>query len=90
MMTQRTGVHYSATPDGIAVLDVRRGRGRWRFLDPIGAELWTKITSGIPADTAIEGLTHTWIRRGADAARVRADLTALLDVLSASQLLGPV
>jgi hypothetical protein len=88
-MTQRTGVHYSATPDGLAVLDVRRGRGRWRFLDPIGAELWTAVTSGTPADTAIENLTQKWIRRGADAARVRADLTALLDVLSAGRLLEP-
>ncbi|MFE7529377.1 lasso peptide biosynthesis B2 protein [Kitasatospora sp. NPDC057542] len=70
-------------------MDTRRGPGRWRFLDPIGAELWRAITSGVPAEQAIDQLTKHWQDCGTDPEQVRADLTAVLAALRQADLLDP-
>ncbi|MDJ0383235.1 lasso peptide biosynthesis B2 protein [Streptomyces sp. G-G2] len=68
-------------------MDTRRGRGQWRFLDPVGAQLWTKTTAGTPVPEAIEELAAYWSSRGVDADTVRADLRAVADDLEAARLL---
>lgn len=74
-------------PQGVAVMDIRRGRGTWRFLDPIGARLWLEITSGTAPDQAVEDLTAYWSQRGAEPEQVRADLRALAADLDRTGLL---
>ncbi|MFJ6661312.1 lasso peptide biosynthesis B2 protein [Streptomyces sp. NPDC091377] len=86
-MSARTGVYAALSPDGIALMDIRTGRGKWRFLDPIGARLWQTITNGATPATAIDDLTAYWRSRGADQAQVRTDLTALADDLERAGLL---
>ncbi|MEV4000300.1 lasso peptide biosynthesis B2 protein [Streptomyces halstedii] len=86
-MSTRPGVHAAPSPDGIALMDVRTGRGQWRFLDPVGARLWQTITDGTPPATAIDDLTAYWHSKGADPAQVRTDLTALADDLERADLL---
>lgn len=82
-----TRVHAAVTPEGVALLDVRRGRGRWRFLDPITAELWSKVTGGQSTDDAIDDLVHSWRLRGADPDQVRRDLTRVTAQLKDAGLL---
>lgn len=74
-------------PQGVAVMDTRRGRGTWRFLDPIGARLWLELTGGTPVDQAVEDLTACWSQRGGQPDQVRADLRALAADLDAARLL---
>lgn len=85
----RTGLHAALTPQGVALLDLRRGRGRWRFLDPVGAQLWLEITHGSTPVDAVDALTGRWQARGADAGQVRTDLTALVADLDTAGLLLP-
>ncbi|MER8159984.1 lasso peptide biosynthesis B2 protein [Streptomyces sp. NPDC094472] len=86
-MRGRTGVYAAPSPDGIAVMDVRTGRGQWRFLDPVGARLWQKITDGATPAAAVNDLTAYWQSKGADPDQVRTDLTALADDLERADLL---
>ncbi|MGW0670714.1 lasso peptide biosynthesis B2 protein [Streptomyces sp. NPDC002746] len=86
-MSTRTGLYAAPSPDGVALMDIRTGRGQWRFLDPVGARLWQKITHGTDPATAIDDLTAYWHSKGADPAQVRADLTALADDLKRAGLL---
>lgn len=90
-MTRRTGLHYAVGPHGgIALLDARRFRGRWRIFDHISARLWTEITSGTPVDQAVDGLVAQLTRQGSVTdARVRKDLAAVLQDLTRSDLLVP-
>lgn len=85
-----TGVYAAITPQGAALLDARHGRGRWRFLDPVGARLWLEILGGAAPADAVDALTAHWQRQGADAGQVRADLTALAADLESTGLLLPV
>ncbi|WP_406200066.1 lasso peptide biosynthesis B2 protein [Kitasatospora sp. NBC_01560] len=89
MVTPAGAVHACTSAWGVALMDTRRGAGRWRFLDPIGAELWRAVTDGVPAEQAIDQLTDHWQRRGADPEQVRADLSAVLAALGQADLLGP-
>ncbi|MFJ4806024.1 lasso peptide biosynthesis B2 protein [Streptomyces murinus] len=82
-----TGVHAALAPQGVALLDARRGRGQWRFLDPVGAQLWLEITGGAAPADAVDKLTTRWQERGADAVQVRVDLTALAADLDSAGLL---
>ncbi|MGW4890234.1 lasso peptide biosynthesis B2 protein [Streptomyces murinus] len=84
-----TGVHAALAPQGVALLDARRGPGQWRFLDPIGAQLWLEITGGAAPADAVDKLTTRWQERGADAAQVRVDLTTLAADLDSAGLLLP-
>ncbi|MGW5098211.1 lasso peptide biosynthesis B2 protein [Streptomyces nodosus] len=86
-MNTRTGVYAASSPDGTALMDIRTGRGQWRFLDPVGAPLWQKITDGATPAAAINDLTAYWHSRGADPVQVRTDLTALADDLERAGLL---
>lgn len=84
-----TGVYAALGPEGIALMDARRGKGRWRFLDPVGSQLWLTITGGTAPEAAVELLTARWQDKGADADRVRADLGALAADLQRAHLLHP-
>lgn len=85
-----SGLFAATTGQGIALMDTRRGRGRWHFLDPAGAQLWLKITSGGTGTAdAIDALTAQWQARGAAPQQVRTDLTALAACLQAADLLHP-
>ncbi|MGW1658478.1 lasso peptide biosynthesis B2 protein [Streptomyces atratus] len=88
-MSGRTGVYAAPSPDGIALMDVRTGRGQWRFLDPVGARLWQEITDGATLAAAIGDLTAHWHSKGADPDQARTDLTALADDLERADLLHP-
>ena len=74
-------------PQGVAVMDARRGRGTWRFLDPIGARLWLEINGGTAPEQAVDDLTAFWSQRGAKPEQVRADLRALVADLDSVGLL---
>ncbi|WP_327413893.1 lasso peptide biosynthesis B2 protein [Streptomyces sp. NBC_01233] len=82
-----TLVHAAVTADGVALMDVRRGRGRWHFLDPVSAELWSKVAAGQATDEAIEDLVHAWQLRGVDPDQVRADLNRVAAELHEAELL---
>lgn len=86
-MSTRPGVYAAPSPDGIALMDIRAGRGQWRFLDPVGGRLWQEITDGATPAAAIDELTAYWHSKGADPAQVRTDLTALADDLERADLL---
>ncbi|MFI5704482.1 lasso peptide biosynthesis B2 protein [Streptomyces xanthochromogenes] len=86
-MSTRPGVYAAPSPDGIALMDIRAGRGQWRFLDPVGGRLWQKITDGATPARAIDDLTAYWHSKGADPAQVRTDLTALAGDLERADLL---
>lgn len=85
--TNTSGIYAATSTEGIALMDVRTGRGQWRSLEPIGAELWQTITDGTTPADAIEKLTGLWSNRGADPQQVRTDLTALVDELERADLL---
>ncbi|MGY3056099.1 hypothetical protein ACVWZD_000343 [Streptomyces sp. TE3672] len=82
-------VYAALAPQGVALLDARHGRGQWRFLDPVGAQLWLEITGGAEPADAIDRLTAHWQEQGADAEQVRTDLTALAADLESAGLLLP-
>ncbi|MBD3004906.1 lasso peptide biosynthesis B2 protein [Streptomyces sp. 5-10] len=84
-----SGVHFTETVHGTAILDTRTGSGRWRTLDPVGTQLWNLITDGTPAHVAIDIVTSYWAARGNNAVEVRADLGRVVAELSRAQLLGP-
>ncbi|WP_369253740.1 lasso peptide biosynthesis B2 protein [Streptomyces sp. R35] len=86
-MRNTAGIYAATGPEGVALMDLRTGRGQWRFLEPIGAELWRTITDGATPADAIEKLTCYWSSRGADPQQVRVDLTALVDELERADLL---
>lgn len=88
-MKKHTGVHAGVGADGIALVDTRPLHGRWFFLDPVGAQLWAKATTGTPTPEAVEELVGYWQLRGVDPARVRADLTQVADSLERAGLLVP-
>lgn len=79
-------VFAADTKDGVAVIDLRTTRGKWRFLDPVGAGLWRKVVSGTPREHAMEELVAYWAQRGADPDQVHADMNALADQLDAEGL----
>jgi hypothetical protein len=86
-MSSTSGIYAATGTEGIALMDIRTGRGQWRFLDPIGAQLWQTITDGATPAEAIEKHTVQWAGRGADPAQVRVDLAALADDLERADLL---
>jgi len=80
-------LYAATTRQGIALMDARRGRGRWHFLDPVGAQLWLQISSGTAPADAVDALTAHWEAKGANPEQVRADLTALAAELATAGLL---
>ncbi|MFH8635475.1 lasso peptide biosynthesis B2 protein [Streptomyces goshikiensis] len=86
-MKRASGVHAARTSDGVALMDTRRGRGQWRFLDPVGAQLWARTTTGTAVNDAIDELVAYWSTRGVDADKVRTDLRAVADDLESARLL---
>ncbi|MFD8023695.1 lasso peptide biosynthesis B2 protein [Streptomyces lavendulae] len=80
-------VHAAVTTDGVALMDVRRGRGRWQFLDPVGAELWSRVAAGEAVEDAVEDLVRVWTLRGVDSIRVRPDLMRVAAELAKADLL---
>jgi len=86
-MSDTTSIYAATSTDGVALMDIRTGRGQWRFLEPIGAELWRTITDGATPADAVGKLTTYWSHRGADPQQVRTDLTALVDELERADLL---
>ncbi|WP_327170142.1 lasso peptide biosynthesis B2 protein [Streptomyces sp. NBC_01336] len=90
MSTRPCPVHYATTERGTAVLDTRPFRGRWRFMDPLTAELWTAILSGTPADGAIDSIAgQVAARSNVTADRVRQDLRTVASDLDGARLLAP-
>ncbi|MCY0961631.1 lasso peptide biosynthesis B2 protein [Streptomyces sp. H27-H5] len=89
-MKKHSGIYAAVGAQGVALMDVRRGRGRWRFLDPIGAQLWDRVTRGAEPRVAVEELATQWALRGVPAERVRADLTRVATDLQAAGLLTAV
>ncbi|MFJ7279394.1 lasso peptide biosynthesis B2 protein [Kitasatospora sp. NPDC098663] len=89
MVTPSGAVHSCTSAWGTALMDTRHGPGTWRFLDPVGTDLWRAITSGVPADQAVDRLAAYWQQRGQDPDTVRADLTAVLAALRRADLLNP-
>ncbi|WP_416875452.1 lasso peptide biosynthesis B2 protein [Kitasatospora sp. SC0581] len=89
MVTPTGAVHSCTSAWGTALMDTRRGAGTWRFLDPVGADLWRAVTSGVPAEQAIDQLAAHWQQRGQDPDTVRADLAAVLAALRKADLLTP-
>ncbi|MGW0896784.1 lasso peptide biosynthesis B2 protein [Streptomyces goshikiensis] len=87
-MTKHPGVYAAVSASGVALMDVRTGRGRWQFLDPIGAQLWEKVSCGTDPTDAVEELAAQWALRGVPAERVRVDLTRVADQLRTAGLLG--
>ncbi|MCU4750258.1 lasso peptide biosynthesis B2 protein [Streptomyces sp. G-5] len=85
----RITLYAAAGQHGVALMDTSRGRGCWHFLDPVGAQLWLRVTSGTALNEAIDALTAHWGASGADSARVRTDLTALAEQLDGAGLLRP-
>ncbi|WP_079199001.1 lasso peptide biosynthesis B2 protein [Streptomyces sp. CB02115] len=79
-------VFAADTGDGVALMDLGTTRGKWRFLDPVGAGLWRKVVSGTPREQAVEELVTYWAQRGIDPDRVRADMNALAGQLDAEGL----
>ncbi|MFF8789185.1 lasso peptide biosynthesis B2 protein [Streptomyces sp. NPDC015125] len=84
-MTAAT-VFAADTEDGVALMDLRTARGRWKFLDPVGAELWRRVVSGTPREHAVEELVIYWAQHGGARGQVRADMDALADQLDAEDL----
>ncbi|HEY8985466.1 MAG TPA: lasso peptide biosynthesis B2 protein [Streptomyces sp.] len=82
-------LYAALAPQGIALMDTRRGRGQWRFLDPVGARLWVAVADGASPADAVDQLTARWQAEGADPQQVRADLTALAADLDRTGLLRP-
>ncbi|MFJ4679237.1 lasso peptide biosynthesis B2 protein [Kitasatospora sp. NPDC088783] len=78
-----------AADGSLAVLDTRRGRGRWRALDPVGAHAHHHFTTTSDPRGAIDVLVDHWSATGADPDRIRADMTALHASLAAADLLHP-
>ncbi|MGW0033112.1 lasso peptide biosynthesis B2 protein [Streptomyces sp. NPDC003314] len=78
------------TEDGVALMDLGTARGKWRFLDRVGAGLWRRVVCGTPRAQAVEELVAYWARRGADPGQVRADMEALADQLNAEGLFAAV
>ncbi|MGY3676581.1 hypothetical protein ACVWXU_000204 [Streptomyces sp. TE33382] len=80
-------MHYAVTEYGVALLDLRPYRGRWRFMDPLTAELWSMVQSGQPANQAIDTLTkHLTAQKNVSAARVRKDLSTVVTDLDRARL----
>ncbi|THA38144.1 lasso peptide biosynthesis B2 protein [Streptomyces sp. A1547] len=82
-----TLVHAAVTADGVALMDIRRGRGRWHFLDRVSAELWSKVAAGQTTTDAIDELVHAWQLRGVNPDQVRADLKRVAAELHEAELL---
>ncbi|MER5813884.1 lasso peptide biosynthesis B2 protein [Streptomyces californicus] len=79
-------VFAADTGDGVALIDLRTPRGKWRFLDPVGAGLWRKVVSGTPPQQAVEEMVDYWAQRGIAPDRVGADMKALAGQLDAEGL----
>ncbi|WP_367141080.1 MULTISPECIES: lasso peptide biosynthesis B2 protein [Streptomyces] len=79
-------LYAAITPAGAALLDLRRSRGRWVFLNPTGAVLWQRLTTGARPQDAIDELTAHWTARGADPDQVRSDLDLLTHSFHAARL----
>ncbi|RLU82095.1 hypothetical protein CTZ27_31365 [Streptomyces griseocarneus] len=73
---------------GVAVMDIRAGRGRWHHFNATAALLWHRLTEGAPLAQAVDGLTEAFVAQGADEGVVRAALAALADQLRELGLLG--
>ncbi|MFF2026727.1 lasso peptide biosynthesis B2 protein [Streptomyces sp. NPDC058171] len=87
-MTPTPQVHTAVLPGGgVAVMDIRRGRGRWRHFNATAAALWLTIADGVPLDRALDDLAARFETLGGAPKVVRADLDALADQLAATGLL---
>ncbi|MEE1741179.1 lasso peptide biosynthesis B2 protein [Streptomyces sp. BE147] len=83
-------MHYAVAEHGVALLDLRPYRGRWRFMDLLTAELWSMVRSGIPADQAIDALAERLAaQKNVSAARVRKDLSTVAVGLGRARLVAP-
>ncbi|WP_079132485.1 lasso peptide biosynthesis B2 protein [Streptomyces nanshensis] len=89
-MKDRPGVYAAASPHGLALIDIRTGHGKWRFLDPVGSQLWQKVNAGARPAAAVDALVAYWHSKGVDPERVRTDLTALATDLERLDLLHAV
>lgn len=90
-MTRRPGIHYAfGSEGGIALLDARRGRGRWRVFDRVSAELWCATINGVPVDRAVDNVVASvTMHGGVTELRVRKDLAVVVADLTRSKLLAP-
>ncbi len=79
-------IYTAVTPSGAALLDTRRARGRWVFLNPTGAALWQRLADGTAVDAAVQELTAHWAVRGADPRQVHADLALLAQSFASARL----
>ncbi|MFF4534128.1 lasso peptide biosynthesis B2 protein [Streptomyces sp. NPDC001407] len=79
-------IYTAITPGGAALLDTRRTRGRWVFLNPTGAALWQRLADGTTTEVAIKELTGHWAAHGADPQQVHADLALLAQSFAAASL----
>ncbi|MGW0562925.1 lasso peptide biosynthesis B2 protein [Streptomyces sp. NPDC003016] len=87
---KRARVYYVVTDQGVAVLDARPYRGRWKFLDRLTVELWSTVLSGTPVDQAIETLSRRVAAQNVVSIhRVRRDLTAVAADLNRARLFAP-
>ncbi|MER6917148.1 lasso peptide biosynthesis B2 protein [Streptomyces sp. NPDC000594] len=81
-------VHTALLPGGsAAVMDIRKGRGRWRHLNASAAHLWRDVTEGMPLDRAVERLAVRLEAQGAEPTTLWADLDALTGQLAETGLL---
>ncbi|MEU5748219.1 lasso peptide biosynthesis B2 protein [Streptomyces sp. NPDC047726] len=88
---RQTAIYYAVGPEGgVALLDTRRGRGRWRIFDPISAKLWCATLNGVPVERAVDNLVARLTEQGlVTEARARKDLTSVVADLTRSRLLVP-
>nr|WP_172387194.1 PqqD family protein [Streptomyces sp. MNP-20] len=68
-------------------MDIRAGRGTWQHLNPTAAQLWHRLTAGIPPNQAADEVTDHFVDQGVDRERVRTDLDALIRQLRDAGLL---
>ncbi|MFF2522272.1 lasso peptide biosynthesis B2 protein [Streptomyces liangshanensis] len=88
-MKKHSGVYAALAPQGVALLDSRRGRGQWRFLDPVGARLWLELARGAAPGDAVDTVTAYWQTKGAPVDQVRPEMTTLAADLHTAGLTSP-
>ncbi|MFI1584706.1 PqqD family protein [Embleya sp. NPDC020630] len=84
MLSPAPGLGIAQTGDGIAILDIRRGRtGAWVFLDADASRVWTEITR----TGEIRGLVDALAREaGEPVATFAPAVRAVVDDLIARRL----
>ncbi|MCK7627227.1 lasso peptide biosynthesis B2 protein [Streptomyces sp. RS10V-4] len=77
-MPLTTKVYTAILPNGsLAVMDTRKGRGRWLHLNASAGRVWHYLLAGATLKAATESAADHFIGLGADEDTVRADMAAL-------------